>query len=78
MSGNVNTNSPEFTSKADKQLDALLEIKEQLETINKDQKHIGGFVGENVHAIRQWVIFFGMLTIASIIVSIIVLVIFFF
>jgi len=62
--------TPEFTSKADKQTEILEKISNQLTTVSKDQKHIGEFIGESIHSIRKWIIFFGILTIINIIVTV--------
>ena len=62
----INIHAPE---KPDKQLETLLEIKKQLEKISKDQKHIGECLGENIHSIRKLLVFFAILTVINIILT---------
>jgi len=59
--------TPEITSKADKQIEILKEINEQLITISKDQKHIGEFLGDAIHKIRIWLASIGWVIIGIII-----------
>ena len=38
----------------------LVEIRDLLKTISKDQKSVGSFIGEDTHKIRGWVFFLGV------------------
>jgi len=67
MAKNIEPQKAEL--RTDQQIEMLEQISSQLETISKDQKHIGKFVGESVHSIRKWVIFFGVLIIINAIIS---------
>ena len=47
----------------------LEKIHKELQSISNDQKHIGKFVGENVNSIRKLLVFFAILTIINIVLS---------
>jgi hypothetical protein len=47
----------------------LEKIYKELQTISKDQKHIGEFLGENVHSIRKLLVFFAILTVINIVLT---------
>lgn len=53
----------------------LREIRNLLETVSKDQKSIGAFIGEDTRKIRGWVVFFGVLLIIDMILTFILLII---
>lgn len=57
---------------AEDQIEELKKISSQLETISKDLTHIGNFVGENIHSIRKWIIFFGILTIINMVIGFVI------
>lgn len=48
----------------------LSDIYKDLHEVNNDQKHIGKFIGESIHSIRKWIIFFGILLIINILLQI--------
>ena len=53
----------------------LREIRNLLESVSKDQKSIGAFIGEDTRKIRGWVVFFGVLLIIDMILTFILLII---
>jgi len=58
------------TPKEQKDENATLDkIYKELQNISKDQKHIGEFLGENIHSIRKILVFFTVLTIINIFLS---------
>jgi len=47
----------------------LHKILSELETISKDQKRVGDFVGTTLNSIRKWIVFFGVLMIIQLIIG---------
>jgi hypothetical protein len=52
----------------------LVEIRDLLKTISKDQKSVGAFIGEDTHKIRGWVFFLGVLLIIDMVMTLILLI----